>query len=444
MIVVGGGLAGIAAALDCADAGARVTLLESRPRLGGATWSARHQGLWIDNGQHVFLRCFASYRALLARLGSAADAPLQPQLAVPVVAPGGRVHWLRRAVLPAPLHLAPSLARFGHLSLRERVAVARAARALARLDRSDPCLDRETFGAWLLRNGQTPEAVEGFWDLIARPTLNLPASRASLALAAVVFQEGLLERAASCDMGVSRVPLQALHGDPALRALEARGVRVALRSPVAAVEARAGGVRVRTRGDGLEADAVIVAVPHTAAGRLLPASCGLVAAELAGLGTSPIVSLHVVYDRRVTDLDFAAGWGSPVHYVFDRSEASGLDSGQYLTVTLSAADDCVGVSSESLRRRFAPALAALFPRARAACIRSFFVTCEREATFRQGPGSARRRAGTRTRQPRIALAGAWTDTGWPATMEGAVRSGEAAARAVLAELARSNDWSAAA
>jgi len=431
--VVGGGLAGIAAALECADAGARVTLLESRRGLGGATWSTRRDGLWIDNGQHVFLRCFDAYRALLGRLGVADRAPLQPRLDVPVVAPGGRTHRLSRARLPAPLHLAPALLRYGHLPLRDRAGVARAARALAALDPSDPACDDESFGSWLARHGQSPAAVAGFWDLVARPTLNLPAGEASLALALVVFQRGFLRGAADCDLGMSAVPLQHLHGDPAERALAAAGARVETGQRVRALEAAGERVRVALRGGELEADAAVLAVPPDAAPSLLPAAAGLDAAGVAALGASPIVSLHVVYERRVTPLALAAGIGTPVQFVFDRSAAAGLESGsgQYLTVTLSAADAWVGASAEALRRRFLPELARLFPAACTARVRHFRVTCERAATFRQAPGTARLRPGTRTRLPRIALAGAWVDTGWPATMEGAVRSGRDAARAAL-------------
>ena len=126
--VVGGGLAGIAAALECADAGAEVTLLEARPRLGGATFSVRRDGLWIDNGQHVFLRCCTAYRRFLERIGATELTELQSRLSIPVLAPGGRIGWIGRARLPAPAHLLPSLARFAFLSRRDRIAIARAVR----------------------------------------------------------------------------------------------------------------------------------------------------------------------------------------------------------------------------------------------------------------------------------------------------------------------------
>ncbi len=430
--VVGGGLAGLTAALACADAGARVRLFEARPWLGGATWSFQRDGLWIDNGQHVFLRCCSAYRELLERLGVADRVALQPRLALPVLAPGGRRAWIRRGRLPAPLHLAASLLRYRHLTPRERLRAARAAWALGRLDPRDPGLDRETFGAWLHSQGQSPAAVSRLWDLIARPTLNLPAAEASLAAAAFVFRTGLLDAAGAGDVGVPRVPLQQLHAEPAARALSRAGARVSLRARVERIEVGAGRApALCVEGERVEADAVILAAAHPEAAALLPPQAGVRASDLERLGRSPIVNLHVVYDRRVSELAFAAAVDSPVEWLFDRSAAAGLCRGQYLAVSLSAADAWLGIGSEALRRRFEPELARLLPAARGARIERFFATCEREATFRPAPGAQGLRPGPLTRAPGLFLAGAWTDTGWPATMEGAVRSGRAAARAAL-------------
>src|SRR5215213_3979049 len=164
--VVGGGLAGITAALSCADGGAEVTLVEVRPRLGGAAYSFERDGMRLDNGQHVFLRCCTAYRALLERLGTA-DATMMRPLAIPVIAPGGQVEWLRRGPLPAPLHLAGALARYGHMSMRERTSAARAALQLARVDVAEEGVDERTFGAWLAERGQSPAATESLWNLIA-------------------------------------------------------------------------------------------------------------------------------------------------------------------------------------------------------------------------------------------------------------------------------------
>jgi monoamine oxidase len=264
--------------------------------------------------------------------------------------------------------------------------------------------------------------VETLWDLIGVATLNATAERASLALAATVFQLGLLDRADAADIGWARVPLQQLHGDAALSALAAAGVEVRT------------GVRLGTLDQlgGMDADAVILAVPPEQAERLLPSGAvDLPTGWVEGLSSAPIINLHLVYDRPVLDEPFTAAVDSPLQWVFDRTAHSGLREGQYVAVSLSAAQDYVDRPVAELRARFLPHVEALLPRARGARLRDFFVTRERHATFDPTPGTARFRPAARTRRRGLYLAGAWTATGWPATMEGAVRSGEAAAQAVL-------------
>jgi squalene-associated FAD-dependent desaturase len=430
--IVGGGLAGITAALDCADAGARVTLLEVRPRLGGAAYSFDRDGLRLDNGQHVFLRCCTDYLALLERLGARELTTLQPRLDIPVLAPGGAVGRLRRSGLPAPLHLAGALARYAHLSPADRARSVLAALALRRLDPEDPALDEQSFGAWLARHGQRPAAIEALWELIARPTLNLTCDQASLAQAAQVFRTGLLTSAAAGDVGWARVPLSDIHDTPARRALAAAGVEVRLGWRAERIARGERAWAVEGASGRVDADAVVAAVPHDRLDAMLPD--GALARPVAALGTSPIVNLHVAYDRRVTDLAFAAAVRSPVQFVFDRTQSSGLEHGQLLAISLSAADDDMERRPQELRDRYLPALAELFRAARGASVERFVVTREHAATFRATPGAAALRPGPRTLLPGLALAGAYTATGWPATMEGAVRSGHAAAREVLAVL----------
>lgn len=438
--VVGGGLAGLAAALALADRGVRVTLVEGRPRLGGATYSFRREGMWIDNGQHVFLRCCTAYRSFLARLGVEEDVVLQKRLAIPVVAPGGRTSWLRRNGLPAPLHLGGALARYGFLSAADRARAVRASLALRSLDPSDHALDSISFGDWLSRHGQSARAVDALWGLICVPTINLSVSEASLQMAAKVFKTGLLSERGAADVGYARVPLQSLHGEAATRVLRAAGVDIRLSSPVASIEPLIDGTFAVTGGGWrLEADGVVVAVPHDDAARLLPRDAVPARERLKLLGWSPILNAHVVYDRPVMSLPFIAGINTSVQWVFDRTAPSGLADGQYLAVSLSAADDYIERTTADLRSEFLPALEDLLPRARGARVTDFFVTRERRATFRASPGSRSLRPGPRTHLPGLALAGAWTDTGWPATMEGAVRSGFVAAREALIALGRTRD-----
>jgi hydroxysqualene dehydroxylase len=437
VVVIGGGLAGIAAALDCADSGARVTLVDVRRRLGGAAYSFERDGLRIDNGQHVFLRCCTAYRGLLARLGSERGVVVQRRLEIPVLSPGQEPIVLRRGRLPAPLQLAGALMRYRHLTLAQRLRAARAAVALGRLDPDDEALERETLGEWLAAHGQGPDAVAALWDLIALPTLNLPAAQASLGLGAFVFKTGLLASASAGDIGFHERPLSETIAEPARRGLARAGVDVRLGWRAEQVQRAGSGFEICGSGEGewLSARAVIVAVPHLRAAGLLETLAPDVAGRLKRLDSSPIVNLHVVYDRPVSEHRFAAGVRTPVQYLFDRTAAGRVPPGcQYLAVSLSGADQEMQMSVDALRERYLPALAALLPRARHARVESFLVTREHAATFRAAPGVARLRPGAQTAIPGLLLAGAWTDTGWPATLEGAVLSGHTAARAALRAL----------
>jgi hydroxysqualene dehydroxylase len=437
VVVIGGGLAGIAAALDCAEAGAGVTLLEVRRRLGGAAYSFERDGLSVDNGQHVFLRCCTAYRGLLQRLGSEHGVLLQERLEIPVLSPSREPVVLRRGRLPAPLHLAGALLRYPHLTLAQRLRAARAAVALGRIDPDDETLERGTLGTWLDEHGQGPGAVAALWDLIALPTLNLPAAQASLGLGAFVFGTGLLSSASAGDIGFHERPLSETIAGPAGRALAGAGVEVRLGRRADRIERAGTGFEVRCSGEdeGLSARAAIVAVPHPRAAGLLETLEPGIASRLRGLESSPIVNLHVVYDRPVCEHRFAAGVGTPVQYLFDRTAAGGVPPGcQYLAVSLSGAEREMQMSVDALRERYLPALSALLAPARQARVESFFVTREHAATFRAAPGVARLRPGAQTFTPGLVLAGAWTDTGWPATLEGAVLSGHTAARVALAAL----------
>jgi squalene-associated FAD-dependent desaturase len=437
VVVVGGGLAGIAAALQCADSGARVTLLERRNHLGGLTWSFRHGELWVDNGQHVFLGCCTSYLDFLTRIGAETDVVGPGRLDVPIVAPGLRpkVGRLRRSSLPPPLHLLRSLLANPHLPVADRLALGRAVLALRRLRLDNPELDAHTFGSWLESRGQSTRSLSAVWDLITIPTVNLPAAEASLAMGAMVFKTGLLATAGAADIGWSRVPLGVLHGQRAAAALDRAGVEVRVGVRVESVEAEPDGGYTVNAGGALRADGVVIALPHLETARVLPPSAVRHQARLSDLGTSAIVDVHLVYDRRVTDWPIMAALDSTAQWVFDRTESAGLDSGQYLAVSVSAADSLLGEHPEELVRRVSRDLERLLPRARPARIVDSLVTKERQATFRAVPGTAALRPGPRTAYPGLSLAGAWTDTGWPATMEGAVRSGHAAAAACLRDLA---------
>ncbi len=461
VVVVGGGLAGITAAIALAEAGAQVTLLEARPRLGGATCSFSRDGLTVDTGQHVFLGCCTAYRGLLDQLGMTAHAPLQDRFDVTVLAPARaassgattplapRRGRLRRTALPGPLHMLPALARYPFLSWAERSVVSRPALAMRFVDPAKPAVDEQRFGDWLAARGQDDRARRALWDLFTVSALNIAGDDAALSLAATVVKTGLLGKNNAADIGVPALPLGELHGDAGATLLAKLGARVLLGAKVSAIDPAAPDssdsrflVRLTRAADDeslpaeIPADAVVLAVPHEMAARLIPPGAlpETTVAGWAGLGASPIVNVHVIYDRKVTDLPFAAGVDSPVQWVFDRTRISGLDrlsdsasGAQYLAISLSAADEYVDVPAAQLREQFVPALAELFPAAREAQVTEFFVTRERRATFRQAPGTAKLRPPAATNLPGLVLAGAWTATGWPDTMEGAVRSGLSAA-----------------
>jgi squalene-associated FAD-dependent desaturase len=485
--VVGGGLAGIAAALRCADAGARVTLYEARPRLGGLTYSFSRDlpgattpqaQFWVDNGQHVFLRCCTAYRQLLQRLGVEQLTRLQPRLDIPVRgmsgprrrrrlrtarlragrAADGRIP-ARRGSLPAPYHLAGALLRYPWLTAADLAGLPRVLRALRRLDPTADDVDDQSFGAWLAGLGQSRRATESLWNLIGVATLNAHADQVSLALAATVFQLGLLDDPHAADIGVSAVPLSRLHGEAATHQLRQAGVGICTRSKVTEIVPDGARWRISRRADEPRSwhDAVILAASPEVTERLLPP--GLIGQPRGWsqrLGASPIINLHLLVDRRVLDEPFLATVGGSVQWIFDRTQASGLAGhqalpesrahagsptsgsvqaldrvGQYLAVSLSAADSLVDRPVAELRASLLPELTTFLPRLADAKIIDFFVTRERHATFRPAPGTAGLRPSTSTAAPTITLAGAWTQTRWPATMEGAVRSGNHAAESIM-------------
>jgi squalene-associated FAD-dependent desaturase len=344
-----------------------------------------------------------------------------------------------------------ALVTYPLLSPAERLRVTRAALAMRFLDPARPGLDAQRLGDWLAAHGQSERARRVLWDLFTVSALNVAGDDANLSLAATVVRTALLGARDAADIGTPAIPLGDLHGQAAARLLDKLGASVRLGAKVTSVQPLDGGgfqVRLADRGvsakqpgsDLTAVDGVVLAVPPEAAARLLPAGAaapGPGPERWRELGASPIVNVHVLYDRQVTSLPFAAAVDSPVQWVFDRTGPSGLAAGQYLAVSVSAADDVVDTPAAQLREQFVPALEEIFPAARDARITDFFVTRERRATFRQEPGCGEKRPGATTRLAGLVLAGAWTNTGWPDTMEGAVRSGLSAARELRREMTQS-------
>jgi hydroxysqualene dehydroxylase len=438
VVVVGGGLAGIAAAVRLAERGRSVRLLERRTRLGGQASSLDHTGLVADTGQHVFLRCYHQYRALLDRMGASDLVELQDRLDITVLLSGGRRARLRRGQLPAPWHVVPALARYAGLTPTERVRALLAGQALRQVNPDDPASDQQTLGGWLREHQQSARAVRRLWGLIAVAALNLRPDLASLALAARVFQTGLFDGRSNGDIGMARVPLNDLHAASAGRLLDRLGVAVTTRSQVHRIEPAAPGFILRTSGGDLVTKQVVLATPHGPAAQLIPPGACPGSERWADLGSSPIVNCHFVLDRLVLDVPFAAAPGTTMQWIFDRTQTVALDQGQYLVSSVSDADWLYAIAGRQLCRQQWDELQSLLPAAGAAHIVDSFVTREPRATFRQRAGTASLRPTSSTLLPGLALAGAWTATGWPDTMEGAVRSGQAAADVLTIERHRSD------
>jgi squalene-associated FAD-dependent desaturase len=397
--VVGGGLAGCAAALDLLDAGHDVTLLEARPTLGGAVQTLPERegdpSPPPDNGQHIALGCFTEYLAFLARIGEAGSV-LRLRLSLPVVDENRR--WSR--ISPSSI----LLARYRHLPLRERL---RPWQLLSMRGLDPTVYDDETFAEFLRTKGQSERAIDRFWDVFMRPALNLRSQEVSAAMGIFTVQTALLSGRRAGELVLPTKPLGWMHGDAVRRALEAGGATVET------------GARVDELDD-LDADAIVVATPPAESARLL----GEPAVELE---PSPIVSVHLLLDRPLLRAPLAALLGSDAHWLFDRGALTGHPParGQYLTIVSSGVPELMEIRGRDLVDRIA---AQVTERLGAAEVTWSRVSREPNATVALRPGTAAQRPGPLTLRPHVTRAGAWTGTGWPATMESAVRSGRAAAR----------------
>jgi hydroxysqualene dehydroxylase len=418
--VVGAGLAGLTAALDLVDAGFRVTLLERRPFAGGRTFSfTTDAGDVLDNGQHVFLGCCTAYIELLARLGRRDKAFFQNRLDIRIVDALDGPARLREARLPAPLHLLPSFLRLPYLSAAEKLAAARLLLAI-RL-RNLP--EDESFGAWLSRHGQSRNAIQRFWDLITIPTCNAPSARVSAAMGGFVFREGLLRTRQGGRIGYPRTDLSQIVPERAVAYLEERGAELRFGTTIKQLDSD--GLET-IQGERLTADTYVLAVPaHELAG-MVQEPWAQPAAELE---QAPIVGINLWYDQPIFDGEMLATIvDGEAFWLFDRSRILGLPGPEHhIAVSISAADAVIERPRSEIAGEVAAKLSKALPAARQAKLLRSTVEKVRRATFVPGPGGDRARLGAETPWPNVSLAGSWTATGWPDTMESAVRSGHRAA-----------------
>ena len=441
MIVIGGGLAGLAAGVALADAGCRVRLYEQRPYLGGRASSyALPNGEHVDNCQHVTLGCCTNLADFYRRVGSAGKIRFFERLFF--LDPQHRAGIMRSGMLPAPLHMVGSFLSFAPLSLADKFSIARALAAIlfsGGRPKDAYAVEPISMLDWLRRQKQTPRAIERFWRVVLVSALDEELDRTDARFGIDVFWKAFLANPAGYHMGVPRVPLAELY-DGCRVAIERKGGEVMLRSPVRGLRLENGEL-VSVVFDGREesADAFILAVPQDKLRELLPEQVRRANPALAALDkfkVSPITGVHFWFDREVTREPFLTLLDTQTQWIFNKTalyEQSPGDrkSGQYLQLVVSASYDLLRKSREEIIDLCLAEVRQALPRAREAQLVKATVIKEAAATFSPEPGVDRWRPGQETKTPRLFLAGDWTATGWPATMEGAVRSGYLAAEAAL-------------
>lgn len=432
--VVGGGLAGLAAGCALADSDFHVTLFERRPFLGGRASSYEHPGTGevVDNCQHVLLGCCTNLVEFYRRIGVEEKIRWYDRLTF--LEPGGRASVIEPSSLPAPLHTAPAFLRAACLNWPDKLAIAGAMAALVPMTPRDK---GEPFLAWLRRHGQTERAIGRFWKTVLVSALNEDIDRVSVPSAAQVMRESFLKSAAAGRMGVPTVPLTELYsvaGDY----ISARGGAVRLRAGVDGFRAEFAGVKLLFPGGEDCFDFVVLAIPFDVLSRVLPQTS---AAEplrktLDKLETSPITGIHLWFDRQITDLDHAVLLDRTIQWMFHKSrllaacDNGNRQGGSYVELVVSSSKTLVEKSRAEIIDLALSELREFFPEARTANLVKSTVIKEVHATYSPRPGVDLHRPRPQTVWPRVFLAGDWTATGWPATMEGAVRSGYAAAECV--------------
>jgi len=439
--VVGGGLAGLSSAVALAESGLRVRLLEKRPYLGGrATSYVLPDGSLVDNCQHVTMGCCTNLADFYRRTGVAEKIRHYDRL---FFADGdGRRSQMHASPLPAPFHLAPSFLRFGALAWKDKYCIGKLMLSIARCGGAMPDADGVSMMDWLRRHGQTDAAINLFWETVLVSALSERLSQTDARYGVEVFWKGFLANRSGCTLGIPSVPLAELYAG-CRKSVESRGGAVLCRAGVKGIlygSEKCTGVRMEN-GDPVQADAVIVAVPYDVLPALIPADLIEGSTELRDLRhlkNSPITSVHLWFDRAVMDEPFLTVLDKMVQWVFNKSLLNrGLNGAkpegaiQYLQAVISASDELVQLPRQEILARCVDDLGGVLPGVRGACVVKGTVIKEVAAVFSPSPGVDRWRTGPESPIEGMWLAGDWTRTGWPATMEGAVRSGYRAAEALL-------------
>jgi squalene-associated FAD-dependent desaturase len=435
--IIGGGLAGLAAGCALSDAGFRVTLFEKRPYLGGRASSYEHPGTGeiVDNCQHVLLGCCTNLRDFYRRLGVEDKIRWYDRLTY--IEPGGRTAILESGNLPAPFHSLRSFWKFPLLDSRDKFAIARAMMLIAE---SVPKETGEDFLTWLRHHGQTQRAIDRFWAPVLISALNEELDRVSYRYAAMVFRDSFLKSAEAGRMGVPTVPLTELYS-VAADYIRVRGGQVHLRASVDAFQSETDRVRLNISGEEQSFDYVVPAVPFNVLSRILPETLASDSLRdtLAQFGSSPITGIHLWFDREITELEHAVLLDRTIQWMFHKSRLlagraatpdAPLAAGSYIELVVSSSKTLVEKGKGEIIDLALRELAEFFPLVKEARVLKATVIKEIHATFSPTPGSDAYRPQAASAWPRVFLSGDWTATGWPATMEGAVRGGYSTAEAL--------------
>jgi squalene-associated FAD-dependent desaturase len=440
--IAGGGLAGLAAGCALADAGYRVTLFERRPYLGGRASSYQHPGTGevVDNCQHVLLGCCTNLLDFYKRAGVQNKIRWYEKLTF--LEPGGRASEIAPSALPAPLHTAPAFLRAHCLSFADKLGISRAMAALAP---ATPADSSENFLGWLKRHGQTERAIDRFWKTILVSALNEDLDQVSVPYAAQVVRESFLKSARAGVMGIPTVPLTELYntgGDY----IRERGGEIQLRTTVDSFSADSSSVTVTSGGKEQQFDYLVTALPFDVLARLLPAATlsEPLSAALRLFSTSPITGIHLWFDRQISDLDHAVLLDRTIQWMFHKSRliesrsgnGDGQNGGSYVEFVVSCSRSLVEKSKPEIVDMAMREAQEFFPAAGNAKLLKSTVIKEVHATYSPRPGVDQFRPHPQSSWERVFLAGDWTATGWPATMEGAVRSGYLAAEALVGSSGR--------
>lgn len=432
--IVGAGVAGLAAACALSNSGYKVRVLERRPYVGGRASSYEHPatGEVIDNCQHILLGCCTNLIDLYRRLG--VENEIFWSGTVTFLEPGGRRSTLSSTSLPAPLHTSLSFLNAKCFSLRDKLTIARGIRGFLR---KTPADSEENFAQWLRRHGQTKRAIQRFWIPVLASALNEDPEHISVRYAGMVFREAFLFSAEGGRMGIPRLPLSELYGR-AVRYIRDRGGEVHLRTAAEDFERNGDRWTVRTGADEFVSDDVILALSSEAFAKLLPAlpktaESEKLSRQMEQFQHSPITSVHLWFDREITELTYAALLDTTIQWLYNKHELYGRPNGNGYAIELviSASKSLVSMQRQEIIDLAMRELAGFFPVVKQAKLLKAAVTKEAFATYSIRPGLDQVRPGAKGPWPRIYLAGDWTATGWPATMESGVRSGYLAAEAIV-------------